>query len=70
LGRGDGLVKTPPEPKFKGEDRMADDKAHPTATEMDYPAHFRNYDGFTKLFKYGAILIFITAMVVMFVIYN
>jgi len=49
---------------------MVDDKVHPTATEMDYPAHFRNYDGFTKLFKRGAILIFITAMIVMFVIYN
>jgi len=25
---------------------MADTKAHPTATEMDYPAHERNYGGF------------------------
>ena len=44
---------------------MADDNVHPTATEMDYPAHFRNYDGFLKLFKYGAIVSFITAIVVM-----
>ena len=49
---------------------MADDKVHPTATEMDYPAHFNNYDGFLRLFKYGAAFAFITAMLVMYVIYN
>jgi len=49
---------------------MADNKVHPTATEMDYPAHFRNYDGFLKLFKFGAIGAFITAMVVMYIIYT
>lgn len=49
---------------------MADDKVHPTATEMDYPAHFRNYDGFLKLFKYGAVFSFVTALVVMYIIYN
>ncbi len=49
---------------------MADDKAHPTATEMDYPAHERNYAGFLKLLTYGAILSFITALAVMYVIYN
>lgn len=49
---------------------MADDRAHPTATEMDYPAHERNYSGFLKLFRYGAIGTFITAIVVMYVIYN
>ncbi len=49
---------------------MADDKVHPTATEMDYPAHFSNYDGFLKLLKYGAVISFITALVVMYVIYN
>jgi hypothetical protein len=47
---------------------MADDKVHPTATEMDYPAHFRNYDGFTKLFKYGMIAVAIIAAVVIFTI--
>ena len=35
---------------------MADNKVHPTATEMDYPAHFKNYDAFTKLFKIGALV--------------
>lgn len=49
---------------------MADDKVHPTATEMDYPAHFRNYSGFLNMLKYGAIVSFITALVVMYVIYN
>lgn len=49
---------------------MADDKVHPTATEMDYPAHFRNYDGFLKLLKYGAVLSFVTGLIVMYVIYN
>ena len=49
---------------------MADDKVHPTATEMDYPAHFRNYDGFLKLLKYGAVVSFITALLVMYIIYN
>ena len=49
---------------------MADNKVHPTATEMDYPAHFRNYDGFTRLLKYGAAISFVTALVVMYIIYN
>jgi hypothetical protein len=49
---------------------MASDKAQPTATEMDYPAHERNYAGFIKLFKFGAIGAFITAMVVMYIIYT
>jgi len=49
---------------------MADDKAHPTATEMDYPAHERNYAGFTRLFKYSLVLIAIVAAVVIFTISN
>ncbi len=49
---------------------MGENKAHPTATEMDYPAHERNYAGFLRLFKYGAIVSFITAIVVMYIIYN
>jgi hypothetical protein len=70
LGRGGGLVKTAAIEISNGDQSMADDKVHPTATEMDYPAHFRNYDGFTKLFKYSAAVAFITALVVMYVIYN
>jgi hypothetical protein len=69
LGHDCELVKTAPTKNHRDQN-MADDKVHPTATEMDYPAHFRNYDGFTKLFKYGAIIAFITAMLVMYVIYN
>ncbi|HVF37227.1 MAG TPA: aa3-type cytochrome c oxidase subunit IV [Sphingomicrobium sp.] len=47
---------------------MADDKVHPTATEMDYPAHNRNYDGFLKLLKWGSILSAITTAVVIYII--
>jgi hypothetical protein len=65
-----GLLRPPAIEHSNRDQNMADDKVHPTATEMDYPAHFRNYDGFLKLFKYGAIVSFITAMVVMYVIYN
>ena len=49
---------------------MADDRAHPTATEMDYPAHERNYAGFIKLFKYGMIATAIVAAVVIYTIAN
>ncbi len=72
LGVGDGLVKTASNQFFAkwGFSRMADDKVHPTATEMDYPAHFRNYDGFVKMLKYSAIVGFVTVMLVIYVIYN
>ena len=46
------------------------DQAHPTATEMDYPAHERNYSGFLKLFKYGAIATFIIGAIVVYIIAN
>jgi len=49
---------------------MAADQAHPTATEMDYPAHERNYSGFIKLFKYGAVVSFIVGMIVIYIIAN
>ena len=49
---------------------MADDKAHPTATEMDYPAHERNYAEFINMFKYGIIITAIIAAVVLYVISN
>ena len=49
---------------------MAGDQAHPTATEMDYPAHERNYSGFLRLFKYGAIATAIAAAVVLYTIAN
>lgn len=49
---------------------MAADKAHPTATEMDYPAHERNYSGFIKLFKWGTLATAIIAAIVIYVIAN
>ena len=49
---------------------MADDKAHPTATEMDYPAHFRNYSGFINLLKYGIIVTAIVTAIVLYTISN
>ena len=47
---------------------MAGDQAHPTATEMDYPAHERNYSGFLLLFKYGAIFAAIAGALVIYII--
>ena len=49
---------------------MANDKAHPNATEMDYPAHERNYSGFIKLFKWGTLATAIIAAVVIYIIAN
>ena len=49
---------------------MADDKVHPTATEMDYPAHHRNYAGFINLLKFGLIISAIVTAVVLYVIAN
>ena len=49
---------------------MAGDKAHPTATEMDYPAHNRNYAGFLNMVKYGTIATAIVAAIVIYVIAN
>ncbi|HEU4497910.1 MAG TPA: aa3-type cytochrome c oxidase subunit IV [Sphingomicrobium sp.] len=49
---------------------MADDKVHPTATEMDYPAHNRNYAGFINLLKYSVIITVIVTAIVLYVIAN
>ena len=49
---------------------MAEDRVHPTATEMDYPAHERNYSGFLKLLKYGMILSAIVTAIVIYTISN
>ena len=49
---------------------MADDKVHPTATEMDYPAHFRNYSGFLAMLKWGVIVSAIAIIVVLYAISN
>ena len=46
--------------------------AEPATTEhsQQIEAHARDYSGFVRLFKWGAILSFITAMVVIFIISN
>ncbi|WP_265570946.1 aa3-type cytochrome c oxidase subunit IV [Sphingomicrobium nitratireducens] len=49
---------------------MADSKAHPTATEMDYPAHEKNYSGFLKLLKFGIVATAIITAIVIYVIAN
>ena len=49
---------------------MASDKADPNATEMDYPAHERNYSGFIKLFKWGTVAVAIIAAIVIAIIAN
>lgn len=47
---------------------MADNKAHPTATEMDYPAHERNYGGFLSVMKWGVICAGLAAALVIYLI--
>ena len=53
---------------------MAGDQAgkpgYSTAPGNDYPAHERNYSGFIKLFKYGAVATFMIAMIVIYIISN
>lgn len=70
MGVGGGLVKTPAKQAYDRDQTMADDKVHPTATEMDYPAHFRNYGGFLSLLKWGLILTAIITAIVIYTISN
>lgn len=70
MGVYGGLVKTASNLLFQGELIMADTKAHPTATEMDYPAHERNYSGFLNLLKYGTIAAAIVTAIVVYAISN
>lgn len=49
---------------------MAADQGHPTATEMDYPAHNRNYSGFLKLLKWSIVVVGIITVLVMYIIAN
>ncbi len=46
------------------------DKGHPNASEMDYPAHERNYSGFIALFKWGTVASALIALVVVLLIAN
>ena len=34
----------------------------------DFEAHVRNYAGFTRLFKWGAIISFVATMLILFII--
>jgi hypothetical protein len=53
---------------------MAADQASSNSTskvaEMDYPAHHKNYSGFIKMLKWGAIATAIITAFVLFVIAN
>lgn len=49
---------------------MADSKAHPTATEMDFPAHERNYGGFLSMMRWGAICAGLAVALVIYLISN
>lgn len=49
---------------------MTADKGAPNATEMDYPAHERNYSGFIKMLKWSTIIVAITTAVVLLIIGN
>jgi hypothetical protein len=46
---------------------MAVDQANEDSGS-DFEAHVRNYAGFTRLFKWGAIICFLAAMVILFII--
>ena len=70
MGVGDGLVKTLTKQTLDRDQPMATDKVNPTATEMDYPAHFRNYSGFLGLLKWGVILSVIVTAIVIYTISN
>ena len=47
---------------------MGDNKAHPTATEMDYPAHTKNYAGFLTMLKWSVIVIAPIVLIVLLII--
>ena len=70
LGAGRGLGKTPPHNRPTQGISMAADKATHTATEMDYPAHNRNYLGFIKMLKWSIVIVAIVAAIVIYTIAN
>ena len=49
---------------------MAVEPANEQSPTGDFQAHARDYSGFIKLFKWGAIISFVTAMVVLIIISN
>jgi hypothetical protein len=65
-----GLLRPPSSKHLIRDQIMADDKVHPTATEMDYPAHNRNYAGFLTMLKYSIVVTAIVTAIVLYTIYN
>ena len=49
---------------------MVADKGTTSATEMDYPAHERNYSGFIKMLKWSTVATAIVTAVVLLIIAN
>ena len=49
---------------------MANEPATDTSTSPDFSAHVRDYSGFTRLFKWGAIISFVVGLLVVFIISN
>lgn len=47
---------------------MAVEPGYKEAKTEDFQAHLRNYDGFTKLFGYGAAVCLVIGLVVMLLI--
>ena len=47
---------------------MAVEPAEHQETRQDMQAHIRDYAGFTNLFLYGAIVSFVIAIIVLFII--
>lgn len=56
---------------FKFDEMQGTDMAKPATEDArpdDYEAHVRDYSGFIRMFKWLAILSFLTALFVMFII--
>ena len=47
---------------------MAVEHATTDSRDGDFEAHVRNYAGFTRLFKWGAIVVFVSTMLILFII--
>jgi hypothetical protein len=56
--------------RFFTRDSMANEPATDTSTSPDFSAHVRDYSGFTRLFKWGAIISFVVGLLVVFIISN
>ena len=51
-------------------DKMSQDESIFTNPEQEMVPHVRDYSWFTKMFKYGAIVCFVIAMIVLIIISN